>query len=197
MTTSSTSTGRRADMIADMIYANCVRSVFITMKRNEEEEAEPRKAEPEEAEPKKRDADQELLYADLCGRLPFGVKCSVYFRNPREDGFVGYITELSTYILEELEDLESTEVKEVRPILRRLADMTEEEQEELKSKVHVEDEKLFLEAINRSKAGDSSMRGKVIAHFAADWCNVHHFDYRGLIDKGLANAVDENYNPYK
>ena len=29
-----------------------------------------------------------------------------------------------------------------------------------------------------------------------DWLNAHHFDYRGLIDKGLAIAVTEENNPY-
>jgi hypothetical protein len=30
-----------------------------------------------------------------------------------------------------------------------------------------------------------------------DWLNAHHFDYRGLIEKGLAIAVNESNNPYK
>ena len=30
-----------------------------------------------------------------------------------------------------------------------------------------------------------------------DWLNAHHFDYRGLIEKGLAIAVTEKNNPYK
>ena len=30
-----------------------------------------------------------------------------------------------------------------------------------------------------------------------DWLNAHHFDYRGLIEKGLAIEVEENNNPYK
>ena len=32
---------------------------------------------------------------------------------------------------------------------------------------------------------------------AIDWLNAHHFDYRGLIEKGLAIAVTEENNPYK
>lgn len=173
-------------------------TTFRTMKKNEGKKTEPPKEESEETDnPNKMTANQKLVYADLCGRLPFGVKCAVYFKNPRKDGFNGYITELNTYLLEELEDLESTEVKEIKPILRRLVDMTEEEQANLRKVAHEKDEKLYLEAINRSKMGDGSMRGKVITHFAADWCNAHHFDYRGLIDKGLANMVDEKYNPYK
>lgn len=30
-----------------------------------------------------------------------------------------------------------------------------------------------------------------------DWLNAHHFDYRGLIEKGLAIAVTTDNNPYK
>ena len=30
-----------------------------------------------------------------------------------------------------------------------------------------------------------------------DWLNEHHFDYRGLIDKGLAIEVTDDNNPYK
>lgn len=30
-----------------------------------------------------------------------------------------------------------------------------------------------------------------------DWLNAHHFDYRGLIRKGLAIEVTEDNNPYK
>ena len=30
-----------------------------------------------------------------------------------------------------------------------------------------------------------------------DWLNAHHFDYRGLIEKGLAIAVTKENNPYK
>ena len=30
-----------------------------------------------------------------------------------------------------------------------------------------------------------------------DWLNNHHFDYRGLIKKGLAIEVTEENNPYK
>ena len=67
------------------------------------------------------------------------------------------------------------------------SDMTEEEKELLRQE-HLKDEKLYIEAIN----GDGSMRGKVITHYAADWCNAHHFDYRGLIEKGLALEAEED-----
>ena len=30
-----------------------------------------------------------------------------------------------------------------------------------------------------------------------DWLNAHHFDYRNLIERGLAIEVTEENNPYK
>ncbi len=30
-----------------------------------------------------------------------------------------------------------------------------------------------------------------------DWLNAHHFDYRGLIEKGLAIEVTKDDNPYE
>ena len=30
-----------------------------------------------------------------------------------------------------------------------------------------------------------------------DWLNKNHFDYRGLIEKGLAVEITEKNNPYK
>ena len=34
-------------------------------------------------------------------------------------------------------------------------------------------------------------------YHGVDWLIAHHFDYRGLIEKGLAIAVTEENNPYK
>ena len=41
------------------------------------------------------------------------------------------------------------------------------------------------------------MRGLIIPHFAADWCDKNMFDYRGLIIKGLAISVTKENNPYE
>ena len=72
-----------------------------------------------------------------------------------------------------------------KPYLFPFSSMTDEEQEELKQE-HSKDEMLYIECLERTAKGDNSMRGKVITHYAMDWCNKNHFDYRGLIEKGLA-----------
>ena len=66
-----------------------------------------------------------------------------------------------------------------------MSSMTNEEKKELRQE-HVKDEKLYAECLTNAANGDNSMRGKVILHFAADWCNKNHFDFRGLIPMGLA-----------
>jgi hypothetical protein len=71
-----------------------------------------------------------------------------------------------------------------------MSSMTEEEKEDLKQE-HIKDEKIYAECIIKAANGDSSMRGKAIPHFAADWCNKNHFDFRGLIPMGLALEVLE------
>ncbi len=116
--------------------------------------------------------EKQLLLKDLCGRLPYGVK----FQG--EDSNV-YTLDAANYFALQVEDVV------FKPYLRPMSSMTEEEKKDLK-KEHLKDEKLYAECLTNAANGDSSMRGKVIPHFAADWCNKNHFDYRGLIPMGLA-----------
>lgn len=42
------------------------------------------------------------------------------------------------------------------------------------------------------------LRSSTIAYAALiDWLNENHFDYRGLIEKGLAIEITKENNPYK
>ena len=127
--------------------------------------------------------DKELLLKDLCARLPYGVKIQV----PYEDGS-GYFDETVWEVNNEGPfhvNGWGIEYEYVKPYLFPLSSMTDEEKEELKQE-HIKDEKLYIECLTMAAKGDSSMRGKVIIHYAMDWCNANHFDYRGLIEKGLA-----------
>ena len=127
--------------------------------------------------------EKELLLKDLCARLPYGVKIQV----PYEDGS-GYFDEIVWEVNNEGPfhvNGWGIEYEYVKPYLFPLSSMTDEEKEELKQE-HIKDEKLYIECLTMAAKGDSSMRGKVIIHYAMDWCNANHFDYRGLIEKGLA-----------
>ena len=124
--------------------------------------------------------EKDLLLKDLCARLPYGVKINV---NGEEDTLLELGVDTGWVNA-------SYDIKEVRSYLRPMSSMTEEEKEELKQE-HFKDERLFAECLIKMKNGDSSMRGKVIPHFTSDWCNKNHFDYRGLIEKGLALEAPE------
>ena len=138
--------------------------------------------------------DKELLLRDLCTRLPYEIK-GIRIYKPEEVVTLneiiprckmnpnignGSFCELG---FDKISDF--CTITEFKPYLFPMSSMTDEEKEELKQE-HIKDQKLYAECLTRVAKGDSSMRGKVIIHYAMDWCNKNHFDYRGLIEKGLA-----------
>lgn len=79
---------------------------------------------------------------------------------------------------------------EFYPYLRSLSSMTEEEKTELSILIggFPSEEDIYIAYTNIPYKNFA----KVI-----DWLNAHYFDYRGLIEKGLAVEVTEENNPYK
>lgn len=135
--------------------------------------------------------DKELLLKDLCGRLPYGVKCQV-----REDEFT-YIGTLSRievdnengHLLDFTESMSGLDcqvyLSEVKPYLFPLSSMTSEqlfEVSQIIGKDEVEIRDGFLDII------DSECH--VITYLEIlellEWFNKNHFDIYGLIKKGLA-----------
>ena len=138
--------------------------------------------------------DKELLLKDLCARLPYEIK-GIRIYKPEEVVTLneiiprckmnpnignGLFCELG---FDKISDF--CTITEFKPYLFPMSSMTDAEQEEL-TQEHRKDEMLYAECIIRTAKGDNSMRGKVITHYAMDWCNKNHFDYRGLIEKELA-----------
>ena len=121
--------------------------------------------------------EEKLLLQDLCGRLPYGVK--------------GYLSGLQVrikilgvngdYVFYKIFTQELSEhIRYVKPYLRPMSCMTDEERAE-----RIE---LLWE-----------LEGHInedVTYKYQDWLNKHHFDYRGLISKGLAISTEE-FNPYK
>ena len=127
--------------------------------------------------------NKDLLLRDLSARLPYGVEV-------KYDNSICEVLAIDTYneevtIWKSSGNSPKVKLEKVKPFLLPLSSMTEEEKEELKQE-HIKDQKLYVECLTRAAKGDSSIRGKVIIHYAMDWCNANHFDYRGLIEKGLA-----------
>ena len=140
--------------------------------------------------------EKELLLKDLCARLPYGIKCIVT-KSRTEEGQEGDVGKIGWVCLEGVDCINDkkpffSEFGNFKPYLFPLSSMTDAEQEELEQE-HNKDEMLYIECLERAAKGDNSMRGKVITHYAMDWCNKNHFDYRGLIEKGLAiDATGKN-----
>ena len=112
-------------------------------------------------------ADKDLLIKDLCGRLPYRVKCETN-RGPLPiytmayDGSVLFEDGISQFCMDN-----------PKPYLRSMRNMTEDEENEYKSTC-------------------TQINGINIETFQTfDWFDKHHFDYRDLIKKGLALEAHE------
>ena len=123
--------------------------------------------------------DKELLLKDLCARLPYGVKV----QHQHEE----YLDEIQTieHISRQYGEIETESVlgfvDDFKPYLRPMSSMTEEE------KSYYEDR--WFEGYH-TKHGDDMVSEPEIPSYI-DWLNAHHFDYRGLISKGLALEAPE------
>ena len=112
--------------------------------------------------------NKELLLKDICARLPYNVICQVEFKeNGKYNSKVMLLSGIFTdesYFTTKGGSIYSNEYK---PYLFPLSSMTEEE-------------KLMYEGLMIGTDSISYMLDVI------DWLNEHHFDYRGLIEKGLA-----------
>ena len=119
--------------------------------------------------------EKQLLIKDLSARLPYGVKVLSPWEN---DGpcVLSEIDVKSTRQIRVFEDWFN--VEEVKPYLRPMSSMTENEQRTLDSMCN------GVEMVSR-------LSGLKMFDKAFDWLNANHFDYRGLIEKGLALEAPE------
>lgn len=112
--------------------------------------------------------NKELLLKDLCARLPYKpqIKFSV-------NGVKGYeVCELPSEIITSMFFNEDIEIK---PYLRPMSSMTHDEDVE------------YMDVMKDGHYGRPSQKCASVV----DWLNEHHFDYRGLIEKGLALEAPE------
>ena len=110
---------------------------------------------------------KQLLLKDLCARVPYKIKISIpeLFTNKEQ-------VETLNEIFKGNDDLYRVNdsgilIENIKPYLFPLSSMTEEE-------------KLMYEGLMIGTDNISYMLDVI------DWLNSHHFDYRGLIEKGLA-----------
>ena len=101
--------------------------------------------------------DKELLLKDLCARLPYGVK--VLVDNKHWCDFDGHTPSKITFDNSYRLILLGTELWYVKPYLFPMSSITDRQYD--------------------------IMYG-ITENDRHDWLNANHFDYRGLIEKGLA-----------
>ena len=109
--------------------------------------------------------EKELLLQDICGRLPYGVMGLIRIANGND-----YNISITGGDI----DLLSRHFITIKPYLRSMSSMTEEEKKE-------------YEHIAPGIEIENGVRIPNVNQI--EWLNAHHFDYRGLIERGLAIAV--------
>ena len=127
--------------------------------------------------------EKQLLLKDLCSRIPYRTFVQL---NP------GAYNKPETCILTGVHgekvhlnvDSDPFRIDHIKPHLRPMSSMTEEENEELKYEIELE-----LQALE-GEEGHNTVSAAPAA-FEIDFYNKHHFDYRGLIRKGLALEAPE------
>ena len=132
--------------------------------------------------------EKELLLKDLCSRLPYNVKCLVIF----DDGTKEIMTPKTglpnsfgrwDFYNENCSGCSNN----FKPYLRPMDSMTDEEKEIYKS--FCDEDIRQLTYVQEVHPG---LKQKTSCHRSIDWLNEHYFDYRGLIEKGLALEATEN-----
>ena len=137
--------------------------------------------------------DKELLLKDLCARVPYGVigQCEIdasydtpFETKPQTHGFnavvYGILEEGSLLVTPLIDDQDVQEfandevadgidILDFKPYLSQMSSMTDYEKIEW-HKITIGQRWITENNIER----------------CIDWLNSHHFDYRGLIEKGLA-----------
>lgn len=125
--------------------------------------------------------DKELILVDLCARLPYHPILNWKFiDNTSKDEELKELSDLYIWWITKAQDCE------VKPYLRPMSNMTEEE------KVQLIQYACIGEDLN-GEFIDEVQRKDCAAYI--DWLNKHHFDYRGLIERGLAiEALEGMYS---
>ena len=116
--------------------------------------------------------NRKILLSDICARLPYGIK----FKANNEECVreIHYIKDENVYV-REYQNLPYW-IDTIKPFLRPMSSMTEEEKTEYRN---------IAPGIEWNYGIQFPTTNKM------DWLNAHHFDYRNLIERGLALEAPE------
>ena len=144
--------------------------------------------------------DKDLLLKDLCARLPYDVKAQVRINvkysdahKPNSETWIGDIWGITTnksytaWVYSFITiypcgpEQNVCSIEDVKPYLRLMSSMTEEEREEFRK----------VGGVMSHNLQNDTWAISAFTPEAYDWLNSHHFDYRGLIQMGLALEAPE------
>lgn len=125
--------------------------------------------------------EKDLLLKDLCARLPYGLKLRYV-----EDLVVKKETHIITLNNVYLEHIINGDA-DIKPYLRPMSSMTTEEEYEYHQCKNADCFKI-IDSLEIFEMEHAEMLKATALFFsrATDWLNKNGFDYRGLIEKGLA-----------
>lgn len=134
--------------------------------------------------------EKELLFTDLCGRVPYKPMLQIYWEDMYGDGYnneelasVDNSTGTNMYVNDRW-------IENVKVYLRPMSSMTEDERKFYYGIVHIQ---RFEGNYEIDAPLDNPITTIEISRISEvmDWLNEHHFDYRELIEKGLALEASE------
>ena len=140
--------------------------------------------------------EKELLFKDLCARLPYGVMVRVEVN----DVFITPTDEVAT--INTISMLDYPQKFRITPYLRPMSSMTDEEAMEVAKlwgledilSISVKENYISVELCDGVAMSETYTIwfNEIVASIRLfDWLNSNHFDYRGLIEKGLALEAPE------
>ena len=126
---------------------------------------------------------KDLLLKDLCARLPHHVRCKIWLEDGKtEEGPLDFQHNYGDVLQDAFY---YDRIKDIKPYLRPMSSMTEEEIIEFNN----------IPSTKNYTIIENDLPWDVAHYKQIDWLNKKMFDYRGLIEKGLAIEVTEENNP--
>ena len=137
--------------------------------------------------------DKEILLKDLCARLPYNIR--VEYKGKTHSTIYDVLGVAHGRLAICLPFMSYTEhplVEEVKPYLLPLSSMTEQQKEELKNEISKQTD-ILIERMKNDDCGIDCGKYHFHSLLELEWLLKNHFDYRGLIPKGLAiDATGKN-----
>jgi hypothetical protein len=121
--------------------------------------------------------EKDLLLKGLCGRLPYGVKVKFYDHWVDEYEIIPLTAKLLS---------DTVYIGDIKPYLLPLSSMTKEQKEELEN-LGWHFDNFEIHNVNECLGTYKEYVAHLDCFALIDWLNKNHFDFRGLIEKGLAN----------